>query len=152
MSRLSLSVSALTSHRIIEVIDWRSPSEWRRVWRYYQTGVANTLFGYGLFSLLVTLEFNMYVAQALSHVAGMAFNYFSYSRYAFRDRESSAVNFILSYIFNYLVSLLFIWAASQITESAYAAGLISIAFTSVVNYFVLKLVVFRRARAPNNPA
>lgn len=129
------------------MLDWRSPSEWARVWRYYQTGVVNTLFGYGLFSLFVALHLNMYVAQALSHVAGMAFNYFSYSRYAFRDRESTKLSFFLSYVANYFIGLFFIWAASLVTSSPYIAGIVSIFFTSIANYFILKLLVFRRERA-----
>ena len=39
----------------------------RRLWRYYQAGVVNTLFGYGMFALFVKLGLNMYVAQICAH-------------------------------------------------------------------------------------
>lgn len=128
------------------MFDWRSRHEWRRLWRYYQAGVVNTLFGYGFFALLVALGLNMYLAQAISHVAGMTFNYFTYSRYAFGDRSTTKTRFILSYVANYFVGLFFIWLASLAVRSPYVAGIVSIVCTSLINYFVLKLLVFHRER------
>ena len=118
----------------------------RRLWRYYQAGIVNTLFGYGLFALFVKLGLNMYVAQICAHVLGVAFNYFTYSRHVFEDSESSKLRFVLSYAFNYLLGLASLAAASLIIHSPYVAGIISIVFVSVVNFFVLKnLVFFERA-------
>lgn len=134
------------------MFDVKSAAEWRRLWRYYQAGIVNALFGYGFFALLVSLQVNIYVAQAVSHVAGVAFNYITYSRYTFSDRQSSKATFFLSYVLNYFIGLFFIWAATFVTTSPYAAGLISIVLTSVVNYFILKLIVFRHERAANGPA
>lgn len=134
------------------MFDWRSRSEWRRVWRYYQTGIVNTLFGYAAFAALLALGLNMYVAQAMAHVAGMAFNYFTYSRYAFSDRKGTKTSFVLSYGVNYLIGLFFIWLASLVVASPYLAGLASIVLTSAVNYFILKLFVFSDDRAANRPA
>ncbi|MEJ5977044.1 MAG: GtrA family protein [Alphaproteobacteria bacterium] len=129
------------------MFDWRSPAEWKRLWRYYQAGVLNTLFGYGLFSILVAAHVNLYAAQALSHVAGMAFNYLTYSRYAFRDRQASKSGFVVSYAVNYLLGLGFIWSCMQVWPSPYAAGLISTVLVSIINYFVLGRLAFKKARA-----
>lgn len=129
------------------MFEWRSRDEWLRLWRYYQVGVLNTLFGYGTFAALVALGMNMYAAQIVSHIAGMAFNYISYSRYAFGDRQASKGRFILSYIANYFIGLFFIWAAARLIPSPYIDGVISIVFTSLVNYFMLKFLVFRTKRS-----
>lgn len=117
----------------------------RRLWRYYQAGVVNTLFGYGLFALFVKLGVNMYVAQICAHVLGAAFNYYSYSRHVFDDAEASKLRFILSYAFNYLLGLASLAAASLIIHSPYVAGIVSIVFVSLVNYLVLKNLVFSRS-------
>ena len=118
----------------------------RRLWRYYQAGVVNTLFGYGLFALFVKVGLNMYVAQICAHVLGAAFNYYSYSRHVFQDAEASKPRFILSYAFNYLLGLASLAAASLIIHSPYIAGIVSIVFVSLVNFFVLNnLVFFRKA-------
>ena len=119
-----------------------SMSSARRLWRYYQAGIVNTLFGYGLFALFVKLGLNMYLAQICAHVLGAAFNYYSYSRHVFHDAEASKLRFILSYAFNYLLGLASLAAASLVIHSPYIAGIVSIIFVSLVNYLVLKNLVF----------
>lgn len=119
----------------------------RRLWRYYQAGIVNTLFGYGMFALFVKLGLNMYIAQICAHVLGVAFNYFSYSRHVFHGSNASKPRFILSYAFNYLLGLASLAAASLVIHSPYIAGIISILFVSIVNYFVLKRLVFIRQAA-----
>ena len=126
------------------MFDWRSIGEWKRLWRYYQAGIVNTLFGYGLYSLLVSLGLNLYFAQALAHVLGVFFNHFTYSRYAFAGHKGSKRKFFLSYVFNYVLALASLIAASRFIGSPYLAGLVSILFVSAVNYLVLRHFVFDR--------
>jgi putative flippase GtrA len=116
----------------------------QRIWRYYQAGIVNTLFGYGLFALFVRLGVNMYVAQILAHVLGVAFNYFSYSRHVFHDSEASKLRFVLSYGLNYLLGLASLAAAAHVIASPYFAGIVSIVFVSLINFFVLKHFVFTK--------
>ena len=125
------------------MFDWRSGQEWKRIWRYYQTGVINTLFGFGLYALFVAAGLNMFVAQIVAHVLGVAFNYFTYSRYAFADQNGSWPRFILSYAANYLLSLAALAAAAQLVQSPYLAGLMAIVVVSIINYFVLRQLVFQ---------
>ena len=113
-----------------------------RLWRYYQAGIVNTAFGYGLYALFVALGLNMYVAQVVAHVLGMTFNYFTYSRHAFHDATASKLRFVLSYAVNYILGLASLWAAAQAIASPYLAGLVAVLFVSLVNYFVLRHWVF----------
>jgi putative flippase GtrA len=48
-----------------------------RLLRYYGAGLVNTMVGYGLYAAFVALGLDIYLAQALGHVLGMSFNYFS---------------------------------------------------------------------------
>jgi len=129
------------------VLDWRSPAEWKRIFKYYQAGLVNTAFGYGLYALFVWLGLNIYLAQVLSHVLGMTFNYFTYSRYAFAGHEASRVNFIASYGVNYLVNVAVLWAFDRFVDSPYLAGALTVLVASVVNYFVLSKFVFSGHKA-----
>jgi putative flippase GtrA len=128
------------------VFDWRSGEERRRLWRYYQAGVVNTLFGYGAFAALVALGLNLYVAQIVAHVAGVAFNYVTYSRYAFRGQGTSPGRFVASYAVNYLLSLAALAGFTRMGFSPYAAGLFSVACVSLINYFILAKAVFTTSR------
>ena len=119
----------------------------RRLWRYYQAGIVNTLFGYGVYALLLKAGLWMYAAQLVAHVLGVAFNYFSYSRHVFHDSDASKLRFVVSYGFNYLLALASLAAVSQLVRSPYAAGAMAILFVSLLNYFILKNLVFVRRRA-----
>lgn len=120
----------------------------RRLVRYYLTGALNTLFGYGLFAALVALGTGMYLAQALAHVLGVVFNYFTFSRLTFADRTGSKLRFALSYGFNYLLSLGILAATSRLVSSPYLAGLVTVLAVSALNYLLLGRLVFnRQARA-----
>lgn len=125
------------------MFDWKSPAEWKRVWRYYQAGIVNTLFGYGLFAVMVALGMNMYLAQIASHLMGMTFNYFTYSRYAFADRSASKYRFVLSYALNYLIGVALLALLSRAFPSPYVAGLLSTILVSAINYLFLRNLVFR---------
>ena len=117
------------------------------LWRYYQAGIVNTAFGYGLYALFVALGLNMYLAQIVAHLVGMVFNYVTYSRHAFHDSDVSKSRFVASYAVNYLLGLGTLWAVSQAVASPYLAGFIAVGIVSLINYFVLKHWVFTaRAR------
>jgi putative flippase GtrA len=128
------------------MFDWRSGEERRRLWRYYQTGLINTLFGYTAFAALVALGLNIYAAQIIAHLAGIAFNYVTYSRYAFRGHGTSAGRFIAAYAVNYALSLAALAGFTRLGFSPYAAGLFSVLLVSLINYFVLAKVVFTRPK------
>ena len=113
-----------------------------RLWRYYQAGIVNTAFGYGLYAVFIALGLNMYLAQIVAHLLEMTFNYFTYSRHAFHDSDVSKGRFILSYAVHYLLGLAALWGASQFIVSPYLAGLVAVVVVSLINYLILKNWVF----------
>jgi putative flippase GtrA len=125
------------------MVNLRSVDEWRRLWRYYQAGIVNMLFGLAVYSGFVKLGLNVYLAQLLAHILGVAFNYFTYSRHTFSDMDGSRSRFILSYGGNYLLSLATLAFFEQFIESPYVSGLLTILFVSAVNYLVLRKFVFK---------
>lgn len=128
------------------MFDWRDPAEWKRLVRYYQAGVVNTAFGYGLYALLVYAGLNIYLAQAISHVLGVLFNFFTYSRYTFQDKQASKGRFVASYAINYVFSVAFLWLFENFVSSPYLSGLLAVVTVSVINFFILKHLVFGRTK------
>ncbi|QIG79784.1 GtrA family protein [Stakelama tenebrarum] len=124
--------------------DWRSLSEWKRISRYYQAGLANTVFGFSLYALLVWAGLNLFVAQIVTHIAGATFNYWTLSRYAFVGHSANKRNFVLSYGLNYLLNAGVLWVLHQAIASPYWAGLATILLVSALNYLVLRRFVFLR--------
>ncbi len=113
------------------------------LWRYYKIGVVNTVFGFGLYTALVYFGLNLYVAQIVSHVTGAAFNYVMFRRHVFRGPRPNPVRYVASYGVNYLVGLFFLWAFHLAVRSPYVAGFLAVLATSIVNYFMLKVFVFK---------
>ena len=120
-----------------------SVDEWYRLWRYYQAGIVNMLFGLAIYSIFVKVGFNIYLAQLLAHILGVAFNYFTYSRHTFHDMDGSRSRFILSYGGNYLLSLATLALFEQFIESPYLNGLLTVVIVSAINYLVLRKFVFK---------
>ncbi|WP_371432019.1 GtrA family protein [Novosphingobium sp.] len=117
------------------------------IFRYYQAAVVNTLFGLSAYALLVWLGMNMFVAQLISHLMGMTFNYFSYSRHVFRASAPAKGRFVLSYGVNYLISLGTLALVSRFIASPFIAGFATTMIVSVINYFALKHLVFKAKTA-----
>ena len=113
-----------------------------RLWRYYQAGILNAAFGYATYALLIKVGVWIYLAQFIAHIFGVIFNYFTYSGHAFSDFEASKLRFIVAYVFNYFVGVIGLFVAVRLSDSPYIAGIVSILGASVVNYFVLKRLVF----------
>ena len=110
--------------------------------RYYAVGAVNTIMGFSLYALFVALGANIFVAQLSAHVIGATFNYLTYSKAVFHPSAPARLRFALSYMFNYLLSALALALISRIVASHYLAGLLTILGVSLLNYAILKFLVF----------
>jgi putative flippase GtrA len=96
---------------------------------------------------LILVHFNIYAAQITSHVIGMVFNYFMFSMHVFPGQKPVLWSYILTYAFNYLLSVLCLALIHHVVASSYLAGGITLVTVSFINYFLLKKFVFHRQRA-----
>ena len=113
------------------------------LWRYYKVGIVNTLFGLAVFNILLFFKVNLFVAQIISHILGVIFNYFSFTRHVFVGAKPKKIMFFGSYILNYFIGLGFLAAYHSVIPSPYIAGFLTMASAAVFNYFVLKAFVFK---------
>ena len=116
---------------------------WLPVIRYYAVGILNMAFGYVLFAGFVALGMQVFVAQAVGYVIGVAFNFFTYSRLAFAGQQANRVNYLGSYVINYFLSVALLWCILQVLSSPYVAGILVTLIVSALNYVYLKTYVFR---------
>ena len=135
--------------------------------RYVGAGGVNTVFGVAAYFLLVWLGLDQYVAQLVAHILGSAFNYYMLRVHVFRSSTSSFPRFVASYVLSYLLSLGVLILVNRFIAPVYDArllvllarvsggtprkaafylsGVFTIVIVAVINYFVLKRFVFRRA-------
>lgn len=115
--------------------------------RFYGVGIINTLFGYSLFFGLIALGMNIYLAQIIGHVCGMTFNYVMFRRHVFTESAPALWRYLGAYGVNYLlglglIALFSIWIRSQL-----AVGIAAALSASLINFVVLKRLVFNRSAA-----
>jgi len=116
---------------------------WLPILRYYAVGVLNMIFGYLVFVAFVALGMQVFAAQAVGYVIGVAFNYFTYSHLAFAGQQANRVTYLGSYVLNYLLSVAILWCLLQVMTSPYVAGILVTLIVSAINYVFLKTYVFR---------
>jgi putative flippase GtrA len=129
------------------VINHLIPPRFLEIVRFYQAGIVNLLLGLGLYFTFVRFGMNIFVAQILTHIIGMIFNYFTYSRHVFRESGPAKLRFVIAYIASYFVGLAALAATSRMVTSPYLAGFLATAFVSIVSYFALKYMVFLKRSA-----
>jgi putative flippase GtrA len=100
-----------------------------------------------MYAALVILGMNLFVAQFVATIINVAFNYIMYSRLVFAGHKASRLRFIGSYVVNYLLSLASLFVFHKFVPSALLAGALSLAFTSTVNFVLLRRFVFRKPAA-----
>jgi putative flippase GtrA len=117
------------------------------LWNYYKIGILNTIFGLSVYSGLVFLGLNLFIAQIIGQIAGVIFNYFTYSRHVFSAYERSIWRFVGVYGVNYFFAVATLYGVHQLIRSPYLAGFVTAGIVSVVNYFLLRRLVFRKPRS-----
>lgn len=104
--------------------------------------MVNAAFGYGVFALLILVGINLFAAQIVSHLLGMAFNYVMFRRHVFKDSRAAVGRYIIAYAVNYGLGLVILMGLNQVIASDYLAGFLTIALVAVINFVVLKFFVF----------
>lgn len=113
--------------------------------RFVLVGGINTLFGYGLFSLLIYLSFHYTLAVALSTIMGVLFNFFTTGRLVFKNFDANKIfRFIFIYIVLYLINIgsLFILESFGYLNM-YVNALVLIIPLSILSFILNKYYVFR---------
>jgi putative flippase GtrA len=112
-----------------------------KILRFIATGLLNTVFGFGLYALLLWVGLVPHVAQLIGRMAGATFNYFSYGKLVFQDQNLIKSRFIGNYIANYLVAAALLWFLLLLGLNAYLAGALTMVVATLLNFIVLRFFV-----------
>lgn len=116
----------------------------QQVIRFIAVGVINTLFGYGIYALLIYLGLNYMVAVLFATVAGVLFNFKTIGRYVFKSNDSSLLlKFIIVYSIIYGINVGLIRLFSLWNIDYYTAGFLAIIPCAAISFILNKLFVFQ---------
>ncbi|MBR4924286.1 MAG: GtrA family protein [Prevotella sp.] len=114
--------------------------------RFIFVGVLNTLFGYGVYCLMILLGCSYIWATLISQVLGVLFNFITTGNLVFENNDKRLIfKFVLSYIITYFINIgvnkgLQIWFDCNQYVSGFGAILVS----AISSFFILKLFVYRK--------
>lgn len=123
----------------------------KQILLFLLTGGLNTLLGYGVFFLFVTVNVPYQIAYTLSTIVGVAINYYTYSGIVFKRRgKREAVLFVASYGITYIVGLFALRTLILMRIETRIAGAINIVLTAGVSFVLQKTIVFRSKKNEAN--
>lgn len=116
----------------------------RQFFRFLIVGGVNTLFGYGLFCLLVALRFNHIIAISVAYVCGVFFNFQTTGRFVFRTHKNSLIiRFTCAYVILYFVNLGCIEFFRYFISNWYVNGALTTLVSAIVAFAFNKYWVFK---------
>jgi putative flippase GtrA len=118
----------------------------QRIVRFLGVGVLNTLFGFGVYAVLVFVGLPYLIALLMATLAGVIFNYFSFGRMVFKANGGWFVfgKFIVAYTLVYLINagLLSILTEGKYLNAYLAQGVCILPSVAIswllMNYWVYK--------------
>lgn len=113
--------------------------------RFVLAGGVNTLFGWGLFLVLLQFPFPLWLVLALANVGAILFNFHSIGRWAFRAKVGlgQGIRFLFAYLLLYVLNLAALhWAKDAGISLVFASGAL-IPPMALLSYALNRLFVFR---------
>lgn len=111
--------------------------------RFLVIGVVNTAFGYAVFATMLFVTNLPNLSIAVATVCGVAFNYFTTSRFVFYSGAPALFRYIACYAISMLANMTFFSLIFDLSSSKYLSQAIALLPTTLLTYFLLKLFVFK---------
>ena len=113
--------------------------------RFVLVAILNTLFGYGVYSLLVFVGLHYSVATLGSTILGVLFNFKTYGVLVFKNTNNSLIfRFVLVYCVVYLCNIGGISLFKAIGLSSYVAGAIMVVPVGLLGFVLNKMFVYSK--------
>jgi putative flippase GtrA len=114
--------------------------------RFFLVSGLNTLFGYGLFSLLVYIELAYPYALFIGTVAGVLFNFKTIGGFVFKNHSNILIfKFFGVYAITYLCNLCGLALFKYFGISIYLGGAILLIPIGILAFFLNKTFVFKNS-------
>lgn len=123
--------------------------KWHIDWRFVKflfVGGVNTVFGYSAFALFIFLQMHYAVANFLSIVLSIIFNFFTTGFFVFSNTNMKLFyKFLLVYGFNWGLGSSIMWGCERLGYSNfYVIGAILVLPMAMVSFFLMKKFVFTK--------
>lgn len=114
--------------------------------RFLGVGVLNTIFGYGVFLIMLLLGLYPSIALFVATIAGILFNFKSIGLLVFGNASKNRlIPFIIQYVFLYILNWLLLQILMNQGMKPAIVQLILLLPIAVLSFTINKFIVFRKA-------
>jgi len=114
--------------------------------RFLWVGVLNTIFGYGVFLVMLSLGFNPSIALLLATIAGILFNFKSIGHLVFGNTsKNKLIPFVGQYVFLYILNWFLLQELMDHGVKPAIVQLILLLPMAILSFIINKFLVFRKA-------
>ena len=118
--------------------------------RFLLVGILNTLVGYGLYALFLSLHINYLIANTMSTILGIIHSYLWNRFFTFKSKEKAGkeiVKFFFVYLISYLIGCVTLYIfKNKLNIDVYLAGLLNLVITTIISFFGHKYFSFKEKK------
>lgn len=114
--------------------------------RFLFVGILNTLFGYGVYCLMILIGCSYIWATLISQILGVLFNFITTGNLVFENNDKRLIfRFIISYVITYFINI-GVNKTFQVGLNCnqYVSGFGAILVSALSSFLILKLFVYRK--------
>ena len=113
--------------------------------RFLLVGIFNTGFSYFCYAFFIAIGLSIAWASLLALLLGIVWSFVTQGKIVFRQMDkASFVRFVIYWAFIYFVNTEAIYFLVQWKLNAYAAAAVTTVPVTIISYFCLKYLVFRK--------
>ena len=112
--------------------------------RFLITGGLNTLFGYGMFALLILINVHYVLAVLVAQICGVLFNFKTYGYIVFKNKNNRLIlRFVGVYVITYLITIGLLKVFAIYDVNKLIAGAIILLPVSGISFILNRKFVFK---------
>ena len=116
----------------------------KQISNFIFVGVINTLFGYTVYAILISVGFSYVISALFATIIGMLFNFKTIGRYVFGVASYGLMNrFFAVYLIVLLVNISIIKIIKMYDYNDYVAGLAAVVPCATISFIFNKFFVFK---------
>ena len=120
-----------------------------KYFKFIGAGTLNTIFGYSIYALLISLDITYLYALFFSTLIGVIFNYFSFGHLVFNSTVGlvNFLKFVLTYTFIYFVNVMLLKIVIVVFDfGLYGSQAFCLPVIISVTWFLMHYWVFKNER------
>ena len=112
--------------------------------KFLLAGSLNTLFYYGLYALLIYLQFHYVNAVLFATIITMFVSFKTFGTFVFKKSDNRLLfKFILLTLLNYTLNIIIIYLLKEYNFNDYASGIIATTIVAIHSFILNKVFVFK---------